>query len=160
MASVPEIDALRIAFGGVLAGLLLVLAASDARTMLLPDRFNLLLAGGGLGQNLVIGLPGLRDAFLGSVIGGGLLGLLAAAFRRLRGREGLGLGDVKLVSAAGLWIGWQGVPMLLSIASLAALAAIAARAVLQEEFDRAALMPFGPFLALGTLVTWLSLALN
>jgi len=155
-----DIYALRIAFGGVLASLLLALAASDARTMLLPDRLNLLLAGGGLGQNLAIGLPGLRDALLGSVIGGGLLALLAVAFRRLRGREGLGLGDVKLVSAAGLWIGWQGVPLLLSIASLGALAAIAARAVLQGEFDRTALMPFGPFLAVGTLVTWLSLALH
>jgi leader peptidase (prepilin peptidase)/N-methyltransferase len=160
MASVPNIDAMRVAFGGVLAGLLLVLAASDARTMLLPDRFNLLLAGVGVGQNLVIGLPGIRDALLGSVIAGGLLALLAAAFRRLRGREGLGLGDVKLVSAAGLWIGWQGVPLLLSIASLTALAAIAVRAVLQGDFDRTALMPFGPFLALGTLVTWLSLALH
>src|SRR5262249_37047857 len=110
----PDIDALRIAFGGVLASLLLALASSDARTMLLPDRLNLLLAGGGLGQNLIIGLPGLRDALLGSVIGGVLLGLLATAFRRLRRRQGLGLGDVKLVSAAGLWIGWQGVPLLLS----------------------------------------------
>jgi leader peptidase (prepilin peptidase)/N-methyltransferase len=160
MAFAQHIDPLLILFGGLLAGLLLALAARDARTMLLPDRLNLLLAGGGVGQNLAVGLPGFRDALLGSVIGGGLLGLLAGGFRRLRGREGLGLGDVKLVSVAGLWVGWQGVPLLLSVASTAALAAVVAQAMIKGELDRSGLMPFGPFLALGTLVTWFSLVLT
>jgi leader peptidase (prepilin peptidase) / N-methyltransferase len=159
MALAPDIAGLHVVFGGLLAGLLLALAASDLRTMLLPDRLNLLLAGGGLSQTFVLGLPGFREAVLGSIIGGGLLALLAAAFRRLRGRDGLGLGDVKLVAAAGLWVGWQGVPVLLAIASTSALAVMTVRASLKGDFDRTTLLPFGPFLAIGTLVSWFGLVL-
>jgi leader peptidase (prepilin peptidase) / N-methyltransferase len=154
-----HIDGFRIAFGGLLATLLLALAASDLRAMILPDRLNVMLAGIGLGQSLLLGLPELRDAALGSMIGGGLLGGLAALFRRLRGSDGLGLGDVKLVGAAGLWVGWQGMPLLLSVASTTALAFVALRAAAQGRLERTARLPFGPFLAVGTVASWLSLAL-
>ena len=79
-----DIDGLRIAFGGLLATLLLALAAHDLKAMILPDRLNVMLAGAGVGQSLMLGLPELRDAALGSIIGGGLMGGLAALFRRLR----------------------------------------------------------------------------
>ena len=155
-----HLDTLRIGFGGLMVGLLLLLAASDLRAMILPDRLNAMLAAAGLGQSLLLGVPHLRDAILGSVLGGALLLLLAGLFRRLRGREGLGLGDVKLVSAAGLWVGWQGLPLLLSIASTTALAFLGARALRHGQVDRATLIPFGPFLAGGTLVTWSLLPLS
>jgi leader peptidase (prepilin peptidase)/N-methyltransferase len=154
-----HIAGFRVAFGGLLATLLLALAASDLRAMILPDRLNVMLAGAGLGQSLLLGLPELRDAALGSIIGGGLLGLVAAVFRQLRGRDGLGLGEVKLVGAAGLWVGWQGVPLLLSVASTTALAFVALRAAGQGRLERTARLPFGPFLAVGTVASWLSLAL-
>jgi leader peptidase (prepilin peptidase) / N-methyltransferase len=157
--AVGDIDGVRIAFGGLLATLLLALAAHDLKAMILPDRLNVMLAGAGVGQSLMLGLPELRDAALGSMIGGGLLGGLAALFRRLRGSDGLGLGDVKLVGAAGLWVGWQGVPLLLSVASTTALAFVALRAAGQGRLERAARLPFGPFLAVGTVASWLSLAL-
>jgi leader peptidase (prepilin peptidase)/N-methyltransferase len=139
---------------------LLLLAVSDLRAMILPDRLNALLAAGGFGQSLVLGAPELDEAFLGSILGGGLLLLLAVLFRQIRGHDGLGLGDVKLVSAAGLWVGWQGLPLLLSTASLAALAFIGTRALFEGRFERAVLLPFGPFLAGGTILSWSLLALT
>jgi leader peptidase (prepilin peptidase)/N-methyltransferase len=160
MSLAGDIDTLRIAFGGLLTALLLALAASDLRAMILPDRLNVMLAGAGLGQSLVLDLPVLRDAALGSIIGGSLLAGLAALFHRLRGSDGLGLGDVKLVGAAGLWVGWQGLPLLLSVASTAALAFVVLRAVGQGRLDRAVVLPFGPFLAAGTLASWLTLVLS
>jgi leader peptidase (prepilin peptidase)/N-methyltransferase len=126
--------------------------------MILPDRLNALLAGAGIGQSLALGLPSFPDAALGSMIGGGLLALLGALFRWLRGIDGLGLGDVKLLSAVGLWVGWQGLPLVLSIASTTALAFLALRMVRQGRPLRA-ILPFGPFLALGTVVSWLHLVL-
>jgi prepilin signal peptidase PulO-like enzyme (type II secretory pathway) len=50
-------------------------------------------------------------------------------------------------------------PLLLSIASTTALAAVVTHTLMKGEVDRSALLPFGPFLALGTLVTWFSLVL-
>jgi leader peptidase (prepilin peptidase) / N-methyltransferase len=150
-----NVEAVMAAFGCVLAGLLLALAVSDLKSLVLPDRLNLMLAVTGLGQSLVLGLPGFADASLGTILGVGILGLIAACFRRLRGIDGLAIGDLKLISAAGLWVGWQGVPLLLSVASTTALAFVAIRAALQRRLDRMALLPFGPFLAIGTFVSWL-----
>ena len=146
---------IRAAFGAALAGLLLALSIADLRRMLLPDRLNLLLAGAGIGQSVVRGQPDLIDAAVGAAVGGGLMMLVAALFRRARGIEGLGFGDQKFVAAAGLWIGWQGLPLMLLVGSVSALVFVAIRAARQGKLDLKAQLPFGPFLGAGTLVAWL-----
>ena len=98
--------------------LLLPLALLDARHFWLPDRLTLLLAVTGvllagpmLGTSLV-------DRWIGALVGGGALALLAWLYARARGREGMGGGDPKLVAATGAWLGWQALPLLLLLASL------------------------------------------
>ena len=155
---IASFDAVMTAgFGCVLVATIVVLAIIDWNRMILPDRLNLLMAGVGLGQSVSLGLPDPIDAALGSVIGGAGLLLLARLFRRLRGADGLGRGDVKFVAAAGIWIGWQGVPMMLFIASTSALAFAAILAARDRRFDRSVALPFGPFLGAGTLVAWLAM---
>jgi leader peptidase (prepilin peptidase)/N-methyltransferase len=149
-------DALRIAFGSLLAALLVALSVSDIKAFILPDRTNALLAVSGVAQSLALGAPAFRDAALGSIVGGALLMLLAETYRSARGIEGLGLGDIKLVSAAGLWVGWQGLPLLLATASTTALAFAVLRTARSGRSAIAAPLPFGPFLAGGTMVGWLS----
>lgn len=98
--------------------LLLPLILLDARQFWLPDRLNLLLAAAGL---LLAGpLLGttLIDRWVGALAGGGLLALIAWAYRRSRGAEGMGGGDPKLVAATGAWLGWQALPLMLLLASL------------------------------------------
>lgn len=107
-------------FGCILAALLLGLAYSDVRSMLLPDPLNALLALGGFAQSIVLDFPQPFDAGLGALAGSGLLAMVAAGFYKLRGYDGLGLGDIKFGAAAGLWIGWQGLPFMFFIASMAA----------------------------------------
>jgi leader peptidase (prepilin peptidase)/N-methyltransferase len=118
---------------------------------------NLLLAATGLAHAFVLARPGPLDAGLGAVAGGLVLLVVALLFRYLRGRDGLGMGDQKFAAAAGLWIGWQAVPLMLLVASVSALSFVAAKALWRRQIDLAAPLPFGPFLCLGTLCAWLIL---
>jgi leader peptidase (prepilin peptidase) / N-methyltransferase len=146
---------LQLGFGILLVGMISALAAIDLSRMILPDRLNLMLGAIGLGQDFALGLPRPVDGLLGSLIGAALLSAMAAAFRRLRGIDGLGLGDRKFVAAAGLWIGWQGLPLTLMIAAASALSFVLVRAAVNKEFDPGARIPFGPFLGVGTFAAWL-----
>lgn len=131
-------------FGVLLVGIVLPLAIIDLKTMLLPDRLNLLLAGAGIAQSAVLGAPDPIDAVLGALAAGVCLTLVMTLYRQLRGFDGLGLGDVKFITAAGIWIGWQGLPLMLFVASTSALLVLAARAFKDRKLDRLAPLPFGP----------------
>lgn len=148
------------AFGCLLGGILLALAVVDLHRMILPNRLNLLLAGAGAAQSMALGVPSVVDAALGAFTGSACLFLVAALFRHFRGTDGLGLGDLKFTAAAGVWTGWQGIPLMLCIASASALAFFSIRAIAHRELDRTAPLPFGPFLGLGTLFTWLTTVLS
>jgi leader peptidase (prepilin peptidase) / N-methyltransferase len=142
-------------FGGVLVLLLLALAYADIKDMILPDWLNATLAVTGLGQSLVLQVPDPIDAGVGALLGTCLFGLVGFGFQQLRGYPGLGLGDVKFAGAAGFWIGWQGIPIMLLSASLLALTVVVARLATQQGLDLRAQLPFGPFLCAGTFLAWL-----
>jgi leader peptidase (prepilin peptidase)/N-methyltransferase len=101
--------------------LLLPLALLDARHFWLPDRLNAVLAITGLLlAGPMLGTP-LLDRWVGALAGGLILAAIAWAYRRLRGDEGMGGGDPKLVAAIGCWLGWQALPLMLLLASLGGL---------------------------------------
>jgi leader peptidase (prepilin peptidase)/N-methyltransferase len=79
--------------------------------------------------------------------------LLRRLYFVLRKIQGLGLGDVKFLSAAGTWIGIAGLPTLLLIATLIALAAAGSLQLAGRDMTRQTSLPFGPFLAIGLLLT-------
>lgn len=128
--------------------LLLPLALLDARHMWLPDRLSALLAFAGL---LLAGPmlgTGLLDRWIGAVAGGAVLALIALAYRRGRGRDGMGGGDPKLVAAIGCWIGWQALPLMILLASFGGLVWAL---FTQGKGDRPLSLrtvPFGVFLAI------------
>ena len=107
---------------GLLCLLSLVLAWIDIRNGIIPDWLNLAIAGLGLSKTLIVAGPlvGLQAACEGAAIGATfwLLRRLYFAFRKI---QGLGLGDVKFLTAAGIWVGVAGLPMLLLVAALTAL---------------------------------------
>jgi leader peptidase (prepilin peptidase)/N-methyltransferase len=74
----------------------------------------------------------------------------------LRKIQGLGLGDVKFLAAAAPWIGITGTPMLLLIATLTALVAAGGLQLAGRDMTRQTSLPFGPFLATGLLLTFVS----
>ncbi len=130
---------------------LLALAVIDHRHMILPDALSLPLIPAGLAVAALAPAGGLVPHLAGAAAGAASLGAVAWAYRRAMGREGLGLGDVKLFAAAGAWVGWQGLPSVLVIGAATGLAA----AVILGRARPDQPVPFGPYLALGLWITWL-----
>ena len=87
---------------------------------------------------------------MGAAIGYLALLAIALGYKALRKRDGLGLGDAKLLGALGGWFGWQALPFLLLTASLIALLTVVAR----RQFDATARIPLGTFLCLAALPAW------
>lgn len=114
----PIEQALAAALFGWLA---LALGAVDARAFWLPDELTIALALGGLTTGLLGIAPGMSDRLIGGAGGFAALWAIGACYRMLRGRDGLGGGDPKLLGAIGLWTGWALLPVILFLAALAGL---------------------------------------
>ena len=152
----------------VIAGLffwiLLILTFIDLDTMRLPNPIVAGLAGLGLLGALAsqfadvmwVPLTGAEEspllvAALGAVLGAGLSGLVAALYAGVRGRSGFGMGDVKLLGAMGLFLGPYVLLSLLVGSLFGAIVGIVTAG--RSEEGLAAKIPFGPFLALGGILT-------
>jgi leader peptidase (prepilin peptidase) / N-methyltransferase len=142
--------------GCVLGWTLLVLAWIDLRHMRLPDAITWPLALLGLGATALLDPAALVDHALGVVAGFGGFRLVSLAYRRLRGREGLGRGDACLLGAAGAWVGWQALPSLVLAAAVLGLLWAAAARLAGHAVGRDTALPFGPFLAAGLWLLWLA----
>jgi len=81
---------------------------------------------------------------------------IAFAFKRLRGVDGLGRGDAKLLAAGGAWVGWMGLPMIVLIASLLGIviALLGGLKKAPREGVPNNWIPFGPCLAVGIFAVW------
>ena len=139
---------------GLLCLLSAALAWIDIRYGIIPDWLNLAIAGLGLSKAVMIGGPlaGLEAGCEGAAIGAvfWLLRRLYFAFREV---QGLGLGDVKFLAAAGVWSGVDGLPVLLLVAALAALACAGTMQLAGRQLTGQTSLSFGPFLAIGLLFT-------
>jgi len=146
--------------GALLALVVLAIAVCDARHGIIPNEFNV--AGFALAMlHGVLTTP--EFAFLemtDATLRGGILGLLflglRLAYRRLRRRDGIGLGDVKLAVVAGAFLDWLTIPIAVEIAALAGLAAYGLGQVRNNEpLQATARLPFGLFFAPTIWLGWL-----
>jgi leader peptidase (prepilin peptidase)/N-methyltransferase len=130
----------------VLGWWLLALALIDLRSWRLPDALTLPLIATGVAAAAAGFLPAadLPRSAAGAVLGYLILAGLGWAYRRLRGREGLGLGDAKLLAAAGAWLGADALAWLVLAAASGGLALALLRGPVRAETP----VPFGPPLAL------------
>lgn len=127
---------------------MIALAAIDAETGFLPDMLTMPL--------LVIGIianafdfmnASLGGAVLGVIIGYGAFRLVDFAFLRLRGVEGLGQGDAKLLAAIGAWFGWPVLPPVVFLAAILALIGVGVASFGGAKISKETPVPFGPALA-------------
>lgn len=120
----------------------------DARTGYLPDAITLPLIGVGLALSIIPVFAPWPQAMAGAVVGYGSFWALGAVFKKLRGIEGLGLGDAKLLAAIGSFVGVYALPFVVLFASASALIVIAGRAAYHRAPPSAGTeIRFGPYLA-------------
>jgi leader peptidase (prepilin peptidase)/N-methyltransferase len=125
---------------------LIVLFAIDLEHQLLPNVITLPSLAVGLVAALVLP-PGIMSAVIGALVGGGILFAIAEGYFRLRGEEGMGMGDVKMLAMVGAFLGWKLTLLTLVLASFAGSFAGIALLVSRKGGMKAAL-PFGTFLSI------------
>jgi leader peptidase (prepilin peptidase) / N-methyltransferase len=131
--------------------LLIVISFIDLDLQIIPDVLSL----GGLLLGLALSFVrtpfSYKQGFLGVLLGGGILFLIAAGYQFFAKREGMGGGDIKLLAMIGAFCGIQGVIFTLVVGSFAG-ALVGIPLMLAKEKDTKYAVPFGPFLSLGAIV--------
>lgn len=152
VSAVPEPLALSTA---LLGWLLLALALIDWQHYLLPDLLTAPLVLSGLLVAIYVPALDLADHLIGAAVGYLAFWLISRAYRTVRHRDGLGLGDAKLIAGAGAWVGWQGLPTVVMISAVTALAVTLMLKRHSKILLLTARVPFGPYLAFATWLVWL-----
>ncbi len=133
---------------------LLVLGWIDARSFRLPDILTLPLILAGLTEAASLEPTALPDRALAAATGFAALWLLAFTYRRLRGRDGLGLGDAKLLAAGGAWVGIASLPFVLFAGAVLALLYALVLRLRDGMLSSTLKLPLGPFLAVAIWLAW------
>jgi leader peptidase (prepilin peptidase)/N-methyltransferase len=136
----------RLAFGCAL----IVLFVIDLQHQILPNVITLPGIVAGFAASLFLP-PGWLSSLIGIAAGGGILFAIAEAYYRLRGIEGLGMGDVKMLAMIGAVLGWPLMLLTLVFASFAG-SVVGVGLMASGRGGMQAALPFGTFLALGALV--------
>jgi leader peptidase (prepilin peptidase) / N-methyltransferase len=148
------------ALGGALGLLMLGISSVDARRFVVPN----VLSAGAFALGVIhaavaspdSGFEGALMALSRAGFAAGLFLLVRITYRRLRGRDGLGFGDVKLAGAAGAWLSLPMLPISIEIAAATALAAYVLRQRKRLRILRAAgRVPFGAFFAPAIWLGWM-----
>jgi leader peptidase (prepilin peptidase) / N-methyltransferase len=150
--------------GAFLAALMFSIAIIDSDRFIIPNELTgaavvLALFRAGLVGPEADWLAALWTAFRAAAVAAPFL-VLMIGYRRWRGRDGLGLGDIKLAAVAGAWLGFATIFAVIELAALSALAAYVVNGALRKRPLRAtAFLPFGLFLAPAIWIGWLAEAL-
>ena len=130
---------------------LLIISIIDTKHKIIPDIITI----PGILFGLIAGsyLVGLKDSSLGLLVGGSIFLIISEIYYRIRGRIGMGGGDIKFIAAAGALVGVQQVVLIVFISSfmgsLFGLVGLAGKKV-----NALSKIPFGPFLSGGTLIVY------
>ena len=146
---------------------LVSLGVIDGITGYLPDQLTLPLIGIGMMVNLLgksfLSFQHLNDpigSLFGAVIGYGIFYIANQIYLKIKGCDGLGMGDAKLLSAIGAWFGPINLIMVIGIASALSLAIPLVCLVFKLKRGYELPFPFGPYLAMGGFICLLKLPLQ
>ena len=95
--------------------------------------------------------PNYINSLIGGVVGYLIIWFIIFAYKKLRNKEGMGLGDAKLLSAIGFWFGWISIPFILFFSSFVALG-FAIPSLVNKSKTMSSQIPFGPYLVLGCVL--------
>lgn len=141
----------------LVGGILLVASFIDLDSYILPDVLTLpgagiALAGAYFVLRPALGGPSLQDSLIGAGAGAGVFLLLQRVYRKLKGVEGLGTGDIKLMLLLGALLGWRPLPIAITAGAVSALVASVYYLLKPNAPALQTMVPFGPFLSLGAML--------
>jgi leader peptidase (prepilin peptidase)/N-methyltransferase len=159
MASIVMVAGAAGWLGASLALVMFAIAAVDARSFIIPDPLNAAGLALGLLQAGVLAEAGVASALGEAALRAAALALTFYLLRLfyfwLRGRQGIGLGDVKLAAVAGAWLDWTAIPLAMELAAASALIVVAVRHfVLRRQLRATTRLPFGLFFAPAIWLAW------
>ena len=95
--------------------------------------------------------PNFIDSLTGGLIGYLIIWLIIFIYKKLRNKEGMGLGDAKLLSAIGFWFGWVSIPFIIFFSSAIALLSVIPD-LIKNKKKLSSQIPFGPYIIIGNIV--------
>ena len=95
--------------------------------------------------------PNLINSLVGGIVGYIIIWTIIFLFEKIRKKEGMGLGDAKLLSAIGFWFGWVSVPIIIFFSSFIGLLYVLP-SLINKTKNLSTSIPFGPYLIIGTII--------
>ena len=133
----------------------LIIFFIDLKHFIIPNilTFSLMIIGfiKSFDPNLNSMFPNYINSLIGGIFGYGIIWLIIFIYKTIRKKEGMGLGDAKLLSAIGFWFGWVSIPFVIFLSSIIALLSVIP-SLLKNSKSMSSQIPFGPYIIIGTLV--------
>ena len=95
--------------------------------------------------------PNFLNSLIGGLVGYVIIWLIIFLYKKIRNKEGMGLGDAKLLSAIGFWFGWASIPIVIFFSSLIAIIYVTP-SLIKKSRNLSAEIPFGPYLIIGSVI--------
>ena len=95
--------------------------------------------------------PNYINSLIGGLVGYSIIWLIIFIYKKIRNREGMGLGDAKLLAVVGFWFGWLSIPFTIFISSLVALILVVP-SILNKSRKMTSQIPFGPYIIIGCII--------
>jgi leader peptidase (prepilin peptidase) / N-methyltransferase len=137
-----------------LCAVALMIAFADYRKMIIPDGINAALAAAGIMVSVSVFQQDWRSVIGSAVVVFLMFATFGQIYMRLRGVAGLGMGDIKFLTAASTWVGLTGLPWLVLFACIGGLVHVLARHFAGYEMAPATRIPFGPYLSMALVLVW------
>ena len=136
----------------VFGWILIVISFIDLDSFLLPDIYTIPGALAAFACATFLLPLSWSDSLIGAAAGGGGFWLIQKSYKALKGIEGLGTGDIKLMLLLGALLGWQALPIMIFLSSISGLAVSVLYLLKKEANGLQTAIPFGPFLSLGGMI--------
>ncbi len=95
--------------------------------------------------------PNFVNSLIGGVLGYSIIWLIIFFYKKVRNKEGMGLGDAKLLAVIGFWFGWVAIPFVLFFSSVIALLFVMP-SLLKKSKKLTSQIPFGPYIILASIL--------
>ena len=94
--------------------------------------------------------PNYTNSLIGGIFGYLIIWTIILFYKKIRNKEGMGLGDAKLLAVIGFWFGWVSIPFIIFLSSTIALI-IVIPDLLKKSKKLSSQIPFGPYIIIGTI---------